>query len=364
MDILQSIRQEVTRYPFEFRGNAKEYFGIWIVNILLSIVTLGVYSAWAKVRRLRYFYGNTFLDGHNFDYHAAPKQILIGRLIVFGALALFNLIAEFFPVVGLALVIVYLLAIPWIVNRGLRFRNRMTSYRNVRFDFHGTYGRAFLVFTVMPILTVLTLGLLLPVQSRLMAMFVANNATYGQAKLETTPGLGAYYGAFGVAALTAVGVLAIIAIPFIVVIGSGFDFRTFDPDASIESQLDLAGLSLNLITVMVIAFYVILFIVWIYYTAAARKISLNALVIDDRHNVRFDLSPWRYLWIVLSNALLTAVTIGLLRPWAAVRAYRYQTDVSAIDVRGSLDEYVSAIEASEGVASGEFMDVEGIDVGF
>ena len=53
--------------PFEFRGNGGEYFRIWIVNLLLTIVTLGIYSAWAKVRRLRYFYGNTFLDGQSFD---------------------------------------------------------------------------------------------------------------------------------------------------------------------------------------------------------------------------------------------------------------------------------------------------------
>jgi hypothetical protein len=45
--------------PFEFRGEAREYFRIWIVNLALGIVTLGVYSAWAKVRSERYFYGNT-----------------------------------------------------------------------------------------------------------------------------------------------------------------------------------------------------------------------------------------------------------------------------------------------------------------
>ncbi|MEO1140896.1 MAG: DUF898 family protein, partial [Pseudomonadota bacterium] len=65
---------------FSFKGTASEYFGIWIVNLLLSIVTLGIYTAWAKVRRLRYFYGNTWLDGHNFEYHAKPIQILIGRI--------------------------------------------------------------------------------------------------------------------------------------------------------------------------------------------------------------------------------------------------------------------------------------------
>jgi len=41
---------------FEFRGDGMEYFKIWIVNILLTILTLGIYSAWATVRNNRYFY--------------------------------------------------------------------------------------------------------------------------------------------------------------------------------------------------------------------------------------------------------------------------------------------------------------------
>lgn len=41
---------EIRVRPFSFTGSAGEYFRIWIVNIALSIVTLGIYSAWAKVR--------------------------------------------------------------------------------------------------------------------------------------------------------------------------------------------------------------------------------------------------------------------------------------------------------------------------
>ncbi|WP_373776122.1 DUF898 family protein, partial [Neisseria dentiae] len=42
------------QWRFEFHGNAGEYFNIWIVNIFLTIITLGIYGPWAKVRRLRY----------------------------------------------------------------------------------------------------------------------------------------------------------------------------------------------------------------------------------------------------------------------------------------------------------------------
>ena len=48
---------------FQFTGKTGEYFGIWIVNLFLTIVTLGIYSAWAKVRKKRYFYANTIIDG-------------------------------------------------------------------------------------------------------------------------------------------------------------------------------------------------------------------------------------------------------------------------------------------------------------
>ena len=42
-----------------FAGRAREYFGIWITNLTLSLITVGIYSAWAKVRRLTYFHNMT-----------------------------------------------------------------------------------------------------------------------------------------------------------------------------------------------------------------------------------------------------------------------------------------------------------------
>ena len=52
-----------TRYPVEYTATAGEYFRIWIVNLALTIVTIGIYSAWAKVRKRRYFYAHTHIDG-------------------------------------------------------------------------------------------------------------------------------------------------------------------------------------------------------------------------------------------------------------------------------------------------------------
>ena len=75
------------KHPIVFTGNGTEYAKIYFVNLALTILTLGIYSAWAKVRNKRYFYGNTLLDQSSFEYHASPIQILKGRLLVVGLLS-------------------------------------------------------------------------------------------------------------------------------------------------------------------------------------------------------------------------------------------------------------------------------------
>src|SRR4051812_41240035 len=79
----------------EFTGRTGEYFRIWIVNLFLSIVTVGLYSPWAKVRRRRYFYGHAWLDGSNFEYHGDPRVILRGRLIAVVFFAAYTLVGQY-----------------------------------------------------------------------------------------------------------------------------------------------------------------------------------------------------------------------------------------------------------------------------
>lgn len=56
--------------PVQFNGDARDYFRVWLVNALLTIITFGIWSAWAKVRTQRWFYGHTQIGGHGFEYHA------------------------------------------------------------------------------------------------------------------------------------------------------------------------------------------------------------------------------------------------------------------------------------------------------
>ena len=148
--------------PFKFTGSGSEYFRIWIVNLLLTILTLGIYSAWAKVRRLRYFHGNTTLAGSSFEYHGQPLQILKGRLIAVAVLIPYFLVAWFFPPWDALFILLFFVLTPFLIVRSRLFTSRMTSWRNIRFDFVGGYGRAAGVYIGLMLLMIVTFGLIFP----------------------------------------------------------------------------------------------------------------------------------------------------------------------------------------------------------
>src|SRR5450830_209088 len=97
---------------FSFSGRGSEYFRIWIINLLLSIVTLGIYSAWAKVRRLHYFYNNTSVAGTSFEYHGNPIAILKGRIIAVVLLFGYQFAFQLNPLIGVLTLVLFAVAIP------------------------------------------------------------------------------------------------------------------------------------------------------------------------------------------------------------------------------------------------------------
>ena len=88
--------------PVLFKGDGQVYFGIWAVNLLLILVTLGIYYPWAKYRRLKYFHQHTFVDGHAFDFMAQPKQMLQGYMLGLVVFGVYTLSSQASPLLGLA----------------------------------------------------------------------------------------------------------------------------------------------------------------------------------------------------------------------------------------------------------------------
>ena len=334
------LEQKTNSRDFFFKGNAKEWFGIWIVNLLLSIVTIGIYSAWAKVRTQKYFYGNTFVDGRNFDYHATGGQILKGRLIVIAALVSFQIISSLLPLVGLILALGLLLLFPWLITRAMVFNARASSFSNVRFDFVGTYGQATLVYLLYPILCTLTLYTTYPILDRTLKRFTIDNLRFGTAEFKVDAPLFALYKAAGLALLwVIVVVLAAWLTTGIAMFPLGF----------------------------AMSFYAVLFIGFIpagfIYRALTRNVIYNSTTLSGGHALRSNVSAIQLIWIALSNMLVVILTLGLMLPWAQVRMARYLADHTSVELVSSLDDFIGTGQEKATALGDAYSDIEGIDVG-
>ncbi len=334
------------RYAIEFTATGGEYFRIWIVNLALTVLTLGIYSAWAKVRTRRYFYGNTRIAGEGFEYRARPLAILKGRLIAFALLAVFYGTGMVSPVAQLVLWIPLILAAPWLLVRSLAFNAYNTAYRNIRFRFSGTYGG--LLKVVLLYGWMILLGFLYPYFKRRLVRFVAEHHAYG-----TTPfALGepfrkafirAYAVAYGLALLGGVILIALFAT-------LGFSVK----DGSKAS----AALGLPLAFLL---FYGGLFFLFAYVRARTLNALWGNLTIGPVR-IESTLRARRLLWITVSNLFAIAFTLGLATPWATVRTKRYRAECTALVSAAPLDGFIQAEAQQVSVAGEEAADLFDIDI--
>lgn len=136
------------RHPIKFTGSGSEYFRIWIVNLLLMLLTLGLYYPWAKVRKLKYFYNNTEVAGHALDFHGDPKRMLRGFLLTAALLLLYSFAGQHSPLAGAVAGLLLAAIWPALIRASLQFRLANTSWRGLRFNFTGSAKGVYLVFGV------------------------------------------------------------------------------------------------------------------------------------------------------------------------------------------------------------------------
>ncbi len=327
--------------PVEFNGKGFEYFKIWIVNILLTILTLGIYSAWAKVRNKQYFYGNTLIDGSSFHYTARPLTILKGRLIALGLFLVYLLINQFMPILGLVLFLLLLGFLPWIIIRSLAFNARNSLYRNIRFNFEASTGEALKAYLLWPILLLPTLGLILPFVWYKQSLFLVNNSAYGTTPFEFKASAGDYYKIFFVF-LAVLLVLGLILAGLFALVG----VNPQNPE-----------LMMALVGPLTLAFYLFMFA---FLAAALGNLYFNSSVLAE-HGFVNRLHARNLAWIYLTNTFAIALSLGLLIPWAQVRMMRYRASCLQLKAQGSLDDFISAEQdkvSALGEQVGEVFDME------
>lgn len=350
------MAEQPQQHPFVFSGRGGEYFRIWIVNLCLSLVTLGIYSAWAKVRRLRYFHRHTSVAGASFDFHGDPLSILKGRILAFLMFGAYFLLSKVDPLASLAVLAVIMALMPWLLVRSYRFRMRNTSYRGLRFSFHGGTGEAYIYFLLLPIVSYVTIGLFWPFAHQQMVRYIRDHTAYGNGRFTFLGRARAFYKPYLILAAFAIVLL-------LLGVGAGIVlFKSLMPEGAGSTAAESAS-AVSAISALVVLGYLILFLfAYPFLTARLQNViwnhtALGTLSFANRLRAR-DLFR-----IMLGNIVLIILTLGLFKPFADVRMARYRVEsLSLLAGEDDLESFLAERQADVAATGEEIADLFDLDI--
>lgn len=355
----------------EFRGKAGEYFRIWVVNIFLTILTLGVYSAWAKVRTKQYFYGNTILDGSTFEYDANPVTILKGRAVVAILLLIYFVVTHFYPATSSIFYLLFFIFLPWLVMRSMMFNARYSNYRNLNFSFNHNLRDAVIAFLFLAILIPLTFGLIYPFYMHLVKKYIVDNHNYGQLVFRLKSIIKEFYKIYFLAVLIFLAGVAV----FMFVFKDALLFLSATTTSGSETVPELPPNFMRSLYLVLAAYGLVYFLAYAFVQARTfnavwsnttlTKITGTAITASSVPLVAFTaaISTWKIFFIYVTNTIAILLSFGLLIPWAKIRMVKYKIGHLAVSSISDLQTITAVEKEKEGAIGSEMGDILDIDFG-
>jgi uncharacterized membrane protein YjgN (DUF898 family) len=333
----------VTRRP-RFHGDGGSLFGIQLVGSVLTIVTLGIYLAWAKTRIRQYLWAQTEFAGDRFEYHGTGKELYAGMvkasLYLFMPIVVLNAIGSAVggaveTLVSFVTLAAMAVVAPLAMVGARRYRLSRTSWRGIRFSFRGDARSFIKQFLTWSTLNVVTLGIYYPIFAARQHAYLTSQTYFGSVRFGfdgdpnalVTPYLRAYGAAI---VLLAVGVATFLGFPMALPLWI-------------------------LVSALVVSYLAIGFVArkrqycWNHTTVAGARFASSV-------------TPGALFKLYAGNVLLLVVTLGLASAWVRVRNARFACETLALtgaaDLDGVLQEAQQASTTGEGFASVFDTDVD------
>jgi uncharacterized membrane protein YjgN (DUF898 family) len=379
----------IESHPLEFTATGSEYFRIWIVNLLLILVTVGIYLPWAKVRKLKYFYSNTRVDKHALDFHGEPKKMLRGTLIVGVFFMVYSQAARLAPLAGVVALLALLAIWPLLFRASMKFRLANTSWRGMRFRFVDTGLLEPYLCLVPPMALLLipsvlvgfgggtagpkstlsdaagvAIGLiflgfiaLLPYFFWRIKRYQHNHYAWGPLQSEYRSGAASTYKVFGSTILVVLLLATVFGVSVAVLMPALFK------GGLKNSGINGAWALLSLLPL------VFLFLISINIAPRAFFTTRMQNLLWSRTGNRFfrfksELTARSYILLQFKNYFLILITLGLYWPFAVVASKRMQIEAVSLRSRLSLDALTDVARKHENDAAGDMAaDLFGMDIG-
>lgn len=317
------ILDEPTPISFSFKGDGGKLLGIYIVNFLLLIVTLGLYFPWANAKVSRYLHSETELEGDTFVFHGTGKEMFIGFIKSVGIVilvyalyfALIAMLGDLGAILGgLMMLVFFATAIPYAIHGSMRYRTSRTSWNNVHWGYRGNLKVFAQKFLVGYLLTVVTIGIYGAWYAQTMRKYMIGHTRFGNIEFDYN--------------------------------GDGMEYLL----------LNLKGIILTICTLGIYFFW---------YNKDVFNYTINH--ISAKHaeeDIKFtsELTGVGLFVHSITNMLLIVCTLGIGLPWAVVRTLRFVYSNISISGNFNVDKLENTEPAYNDALGEELGDV--IEVSF
>jgi uncharacterized membrane protein YjgN (DUF898 family) len=300
-------------FHLNFDGNGNGYFGIWVVNIILTIITLGLYYPWAKIANRKYIWNSTSMQGDRFVFNGTGIEIFRGFVIAYSILAVSILLVFFSPYLIFIFYLILFLIMPFAIFGAWRYRISRTSWRGIYFSFDGNMREFFNLFFLHFILTILTFGIYGSWFNVKIMNYLFSHTRFGQYKMNF--------------------------------VGKGEDLFV----------INLLGVILTFITFGIYG---------AWYLKNRFHFTIENTLLQDENSdyyLRCNLDGGDVFVVNLANGILSAITLGLFTPWAIMRTQKLLLESVFIPEDLELDSLEQSADDFNDATGDSLLDI--LDVG-
>ena len=397
-------RRGIDAHPVEFTGSGREYFRVWIVNVLLSIVTLGIYTPWARRRTAQYFYSHTHVADSPLEFAAQQRKMVFGFLLMAALYLAYQIAAE----TGQELATTILLSgfavlTPFLWGSAMRFRLSATRWRGVRLAFSASwrevYAASWPVFAIAaiwiltffamdavsphppagvageepelrlpaPVGPVIGLGILGFVLTLLCVIRLEFNY---RSLLVLRARIGNQMGRWKPVYMDFVRVwLATIGFFLLLLLVAVLGFSLLSGSLAMFFKSigggGMAGMFFFFLLVALSAFVGMILIslpARAYHQARMFQLVWNNVGVSHMASFKTNLRTGSFVWLRVKNMLLTLLTLGFYRPFAVASEYAMKVNSVMLYVKGGTDQLVGELVKEQGAFGDAAADALGLDL--
>jgi uncharacterized membrane protein YjgN (DUF898 family) len=318
-----------------------ELYKIFIPNVLFTILTLGLFRFWAKVRNRRYILSRVSVLGDSFEYSGTGGELFKGFLIIFFLILLpFGIIPAFYAnaiavaqpeqaeMIRSAQGVFFFLLFPVAIIRSYRYLFSRISWRGVRFAQVGATFGYWWRWVGFMILMPLTFGLIYPKREVVLSRYIVSNTRFGNQAFQMDVKARKLYPAF----LLMVLAMAVLFIVFqfaggLVLGGSLFSGLLISNGSGVS--LNESKLTATLITSFVIGAILVAIIGLCLFNFAMaiykRKVWNEYVSCSYLGECKFkaDIGLWEFAQFQFINTFLFFATLGFAYPIIVCRTLAF-----------------------------------------